>query len=56
MIDKSFGEYVLYCDICGEEEEHFDHFDNAVDFKDENGWASRKEPKGWKDICPECKE
>lgn len=58
MIQKSdcgYG-YDLICDICGTpEEELFEHFDDAVDFKKENGWISRKDKKGnWEEICQGC--
>jgi hypothetical protein len=55
MIDKQFGDYVLICDICGEEaEEYFDTFHDAVEGKKKLGWKSEKISKGWADICPEC--
>lgn len=57
MIDKSFGNYVLICDICQEEsEERFDTFQNAVDGKKELGWKSQKTNKGWQDVCTNCKQ
>ena len=56
MIDKSFGSYVLICDICQEEsEERFDTFQDAVDGKKELGWKSQKTNKGWQDVCTNCK-
>jgi len=51
--DNDFG-YTLTCDICGEEID-FDDFYEAVDYKKENGWISRKDKYGyWEDICPDC--
>jgi len=56
LIDKHFGDYILICDICGEDsEECFDTFQDAVDGKKDLGWLSEKRSKGWIDICPDCK-
>ena len=56
MIDRQFNEYVLSCDICGEEiEDTFTTFQEAVDFKKENGWKSKFEDDEWQDICPNCR-
>ena len=57
MIDKQHGSYILVCDICGEVVDvPFDDFYDAVQFKKDNGWKSRKVNGEWKDICPECQE
>ena len=42
MIDKEYGKYVLVCDVCGEEVTGFDTFDRALDYKDKEGWKSRR--------------
>ena len=61
MIDKSYGRYQLVCDICGNETaESFDSFDEAVDYKQEEGWTSERGEQldfkdGWIDLCPNCK-
>ena len=61
MIDKSYGRYQLVCDICGDETtECFDTFDEAVDYKQEEGWTSERGEQldlkdGWIDACPSCK-
>jgi hypothetical protein len=47
---------LLVCDICDHEVKYFDNFQDAVDYKKENGWRSRKENGEWLDICPECQE
>jgi hypothetical protein len=46
---------VLSCDICGVNFD-FESWDEAVEYKKENGWVSRKEDGGWIDICPDCQE
>lgn len=57
MIDKQHGSYYLICDICGEVVDAlFDDFYDAVQFKKDEGWKSRKIKGEWKDICPECGE
>ena len=40
----------LPCDICGHCVSGFDDFNEAVDYKKENGWKSID----GKDMCPEC--
>ncbi len=55
MIDSSFGLHSLICDICNEEaDEQFFKFEDAVNFKKENGWKSKKNGTEWKDVCPDC--
>ena len=60
MIDKNYSAYLLVCDICGEEPaESFDTFDEAVDYKNEEGWKSKRGERldlkdGWIDVCPNC--
>lgn len=56
MIDKEYGGYCLTCDICGEEVDGFDDYYDAVEYKKDNGWISRKIDGEWHDICPDCKE
>ena len=52
--NEDFG-YSLTCDVCGETIEDFEVFQDAVDYKKENGWKSRKNKYGeWEDVCPEC--
>lgn len=52
--DRDLG-YTLICDICGEEEDGFDDFYEAVDGKKELDWISRKINGEWRDICQGCK-
>jgi len=61
VIDKEYGKYVLVCDVCGEEVTGFDTFDRALDYKDKEGWKSRRGEQldlkdGFVDICPACIE
>lgn len=57
MIDKVYGKHILICDICGEYEEGFNTFAEAVQAKRELGWTSKRDKTGvWLEICPECKE
>lgn len=46
----------LACDICGYTVTSFDSFQEAVDYKKEDGWKSQKHKGEWEDICPECQE
>lgn len=48
--------YELICDICGDTVEGLDDFDEAVEYKKENGWVSEISEDEWEDICPECQE
>lgn len=57
MIDgcKELG-YTLTCDGCGEEF-YFDDFYEAVEFKKEHDWKSKKNKDGnWEEFCPDCAE
>lgn len=56
MIDKDYDSYQLICDICGEVVKEFDDFYDAVDYKKDNGWRSRRVIGGWEDVCPECQK
>lgn len=57
MIEKLGGQFYLYCDICGEEADHSCYeFNDAVQYKKENSWKSRKQDGEWEDVCPECQE
>ncbi len=57
MITKYGNLYFLVCDVCGEKaDEPFSEFDDAVEYKKENGWKSQKYRGEWEDVCPECQE
>lgn len=56
MIDQAYGLYTLICDICDHEAKPFFSFQDAVDYKKDNGWRSKKFNGEWHDICPECQE
>jgi hypothetical protein len=56
-IDKFSGTFALSCDVCEEEaEETFFDFCDAVKYKKDNGWKSRKDGGCWNDVCPACQE
>lgn len=55
MIDKNNGQYTLTCDLCGEEApKKFDDFNDAVQYKKDEGWKSQKHKGEWEDVCPDC--
>lgn len=56
MIQTVYGRgVVLICDCCDREVKYFDKFQDAVDYKKENGWKSVKDDSGtWHDVCPYC--
>jgi len=55
MIEYNRGKPELICDICGYTEDNFDTFQEAVAFKQENYWRSKKNKNGeWEEICPIC--
>lgn len=56
MINVSWIEGIsLVCDICDFEVKDFETFGEAVDYKKDNGWKSKKiEDYGWIDKCPKC--
>lgn len=58
MIERKFnGLYTLTCDICGEKAlETFEEFNEAVQYKKDNGWKSQKYKGEWEDVCPDCQE
>ena len=58
MIEKIHGVYFLICDICEDEEgaEEFPDFMEAVEYKKDDGWKSKREDGEWIDICPECQD
>lgn len=56
-IEREGKFYTLYCDICGESISGFSLFQEAVRYKQENGWKAQAVPDGeWQDLCPECQE
>ena len=57
MIETRYGRgVVLVCDVCGHEIKYFDTFQEAVDYKKENGWKSVRDGNEWQDVCPDCRE
>lgn len=57
MIEVIHGVCYLICDRCQiEAEDEFDSFADAIEYKKENGWRSRRLDDGtWVDICPDCR-
>ncbi len=54
-IEREGQSFSLYCDVCGREaEETFFEFDEAVEYKKQNGWRSQRRKGEWEDVCPEC--
>lgn len=55
MIDKQYGKHELICDICGKTApKRFEYWDEAVDYKKQNGWKSKRDGANWLDLCPDC--
>ena len=46
--------YALICDECGHEVKYFNTFDEAVEYKKENGWKSKRVDGEWVNVCPDC--
>lgn len=44
MIDKQYGKYVGYCDICDEATEEFDNWEDCKDWIKEN-WSTHFDTK-----------
>jgi hypothetical protein len=59
MIDKNGpDEFELSCDHCEEPaDETFESFQEAVQFKKDNGWKSVKDvDEQWHDLRPDCQD
>jgi hypothetical protein len=59
VISREYGEFTLVCDICGEEIGGFSTFDEALDYKINEGWKSKRGEQldlqdGYIDVCPNC--
>ena len=54
MIEKQGIFWSLQCDYCSNSIEDLESFNEAVDYKKENGWASVKDGDYWIDKCPNC--
>jgi hypothetical protein len=56
-IDRFGNNFTLTCDNCGEEHlDIFTDFDDAVQAKHDDGWASRYVNGHWEDWCEDCCE
>ena len=56
MIDKDGGKFYLICDVCLEDGLPFASFDEAVAYKKDEKWKSKKIDGEWQDICPDCQK
>lgn len=61
MIDREYGKFALICDVCGEEVNGFETFEDALDYAQNEGWESDIGKRldlaeGYIDICPRCEE
>ena len=54
MIEKIDGEFVLYCDVCGEIITTEPTFNDCVESKKEFGIKSQFLDGEWQDVCLEC--
>jgi len=55
MIDKSYGQYCIVCDACGEiSADKFETWQDAVDGKADAGYSSKPCKGKWIDLCEDC--
>lgn len=55
MISMEKDKFFLSCDVCGDIVEiEFETFDEAVDYKVDEGWKSQRRGSEWEDVCPDC--
>lgn len=55
MISIDKGMFYLSCDVCGDiAEPAFETFDEAVDYKVDEGWKSQRRDSEWEDVCSDC--
>ena len=55
MIDKSYGQYCIVCDACGEiSAEKFETWQDAVDNKEITGCTAKLHKGLWIDLCEDC--
>ena len=54
MIEKDGKTYILQCDMCSNYIDDFFDFQEAVDYKRNNGWKNFKLEREWIDVCPNC--
>ncbi|MBQ9298785.1 MAG: hypothetical protein IJ223_07195 [Clostridia bacterium] len=54
MIEKDGKTYILQCDMCSNYIDDFFDFQEAVDYKRNNGWKNFKLEREWIDLCPNC--
>lgn len=56
MIVKRKGSFVAICDICGNELEPEETWQDAADIKKKAGWHYHRTKGIWEDWCDECEE
>ncbi len=54
MIDKLYGKFYTTCDMCGEELDPTDTFDEAKRQIASEGWKTIKEDFDCLNLCPDC--
>lgn len=54
MIEKDGKNYILQCDVCSNYIDDFFDFQEAVNYKKNNGWKNYRVEKMWADVCPNC--
>ncbi len=54
MIDKLYGKFYTTCDMCGEELDPTDTFDEAKRQIASEGWKTIKEDFDYLNLCPDC--
>jgi len=56
MIVKDSSWNCLQCDFCSYSVSGLEDFNEAVQYKKENGWRSVNKEGKWYDKCPSCQE
>lgn len=54
MIERIHGKLVPICDVCGDELEEFDSFDDARDAMVEEEWTTSRVGDVWVNACKKC--
>lgn len=54
MLDKLYGKFYASCDMCGEELDPTDTFDEATNQLYSKNWKTIKEETEWVNLCPDC--
>jgi hypothetical protein len=55
VIERNGDGFEPICDHCEDSVDGFDEFDEAAQYKKDNGWKSVKGASGiWYELCPDC--